>query len=63
MKYKYKDKSIDQVIFEAYQNEDLTWTVKLPKQSNELIYANEDFDLNFELSNDTPIIEEVKNES
>lgn len=49
MKYRYKDQNIDQVIFEAKQNEDGTYTVKFPTQSNELIYSAEVFEAAFEL--------------
>lgn len=46
--YQYKDQSIDQVKFEAKQQEDKTWVVKFPHQDNELVYSDEDFNKNFE---------------
>lgn len=48
MKYRYKDQTIDTVIFDAFQNEDGSWSVQFPTQSNELVYSDGDFKNNFE---------------
>lgn len=48
MKYRYRDQSIDTVIFDAFQNEDGSWSAKFPTQSNVLIYSQEVFEANFE---------------
>lgn len=46
--YQYKDQSIDDVKFEAKQQDDGSWVVKFPLQQNEVVYSDEVFKANFQ---------------
>lgn len=50
MKYRYKDQSIDVVVFDAEMKKEIpAYAVKFPYQDNEVIYQVEDFENKFEL--------------
>lgn len=47
--FRYKNQEISDVKFEAVEQEDGSYLVNFPYQSNELIYAKDDFEKTFEL--------------